>query len=136
MKEVQLKRMWQTDNETIGRLYIEHEPFCFTLEPPWKGNQRQVSCIPAATYDCIWQRSPRFGWTFQIINVPDRTRILIHSGNLARHTYGCVLLGKYKGSLEGENAVLVSRPTLRKFHETVGQKSFRLEVQSCHYLQI
>jgi len=125
---VQLHRKWKFDNETIGELSIEGKFFCYTLELPWRDNQRQISCIPEGEYDCIWQRSPRFGLTYQILNVPDRSRILIHSGNLSRHTYGCVLLGRKRGWLEYQQAVLISKPTVSKFSRTMSKENFKMEV--------
>ena len=35
-----------TEESTIGRLFINGELFCDTLENPWKDNQRNISCIP------------------------------------------------------------------------------------------
>lgn len=125
---VKLYRIWKYENETIGVLRVNDKFFCYTLELPWRENQRQISCIPTGRYDCIWQRSPKFGWTYQITNVPNRTRILIHSGNLSKHTYGCVLLGKSKGLLAGQNAVLSSKPTVSKFARMMDKQPFTLEV--------
>ena len=34
-----------TEKSTIGRLFINGESFCDTLENPWLDNQRNISCI-------------------------------------------------------------------------------------------
>ena len=67
---------------------------CNTLELPWKQNARQVSCIPAGMYDVVKRQSPKYGQHFQLLNVPGRDMILIHSGNFTRDTHGCILVGQ------------------------------------------
>ena len=39
------------DVSTMGKLFLNGEEFCDTLELPWKQNQRSISCIPAGQYD-------------------------------------------------------------------------------------
>ena len=39
-----------TEESTIGKLFLNGETFCDTLELPWKDNQRSISCIPAGEY--------------------------------------------------------------------------------------
>ena len=39
-----------TKESTIGKLYINGESFCDTLENPWLDNQRNISCIPEGQY--------------------------------------------------------------------------------------
>lgn len=65
-----------------------------TLELSWKNNQRRISCIPNGVYQIAPKLSMRFGRTFQILNVPERDNVLIHSGNFNHNTKGCVLVGK------------------------------------------
>lgn len=97
-------------------------------EPPWRDNRRNVSCIPAGTYRAVWHRSPRFGPVYWVRDVPGRSGILIHPGNLAgdrergllSHTYGCLLPGRYRGALRGQQAVLASRPATRALFEALG----------------
>ena len=47
-----------TEESTIGRLFINGELFCDTLENPWKDNQRNISCIPKGEYN-VRLRLPR-----------------------------------------------------------------------------
>ena len=47
-----------TDKSTIGRLFINGESFCDTLENPWIDNQRNISCIPEGQYK-VRLRLPR-----------------------------------------------------------------------------
>ena len=80
------------DRETLGELQVGDFK-CYTLELPWKENQRRVSCIPEGTYRVTKHTSPKFGKTFWVRDVPDRDAVLIHPGNYNYHTLGCILVG-------------------------------------------
>lgn len=82
----------------------------YTIERPWVGNQPKVSCIPEGTYRVAWREAnwSRFPRAFQILNVPDRSGILIHSANLARQLHGCIAPGLSRGFIAGESAILSS----------------------------
>ena len=87
-----------TENSTIGKLFINGEEFCDTLELAWRDNQRSVSCIPAGEYKARI-RLPRESATRDYIHlliedVPDRSYILFHRGNTAKDSRGCVLVGQ------------------------------------------
>ena len=82
---------------TIGELFINGERICDTLENPWVDNQRNVSCIPEGVYP-VRLRLPRESGTRDYIHllvkdVKDRDYILIHIGNTAKDTSGCILVG-------------------------------------------
>lgn len=64
-----------------------------TIEPPWRENRRNVSCIPEGTYSVAPYNSPRFPNCWEILDVPTRESILIHIGNWAKDTDGCVVVG-------------------------------------------
>jgi hypothetical protein len=123
------------DEGTPGVLVAEGRAWN-TLELPWRENRRKLSRIPAGRYRCVWVRSPRFGWVYHVTQVPDRSAVLIHGGNLAgdvmrgfkTHVQGCILLGERRGRLGGQKAVLVSQPALRRFHTIMGQRPFFLEM--------
>ena len=78
---------------TLGELILDGKIICQTLERPWKDNTPEISCIPTGEYLCKRVNSPKFGETFEITNVPNRTHILMHSGNYVTESLGCVLLG-------------------------------------------
>lgn len=65
-----------------------------TLELPWLSNRRLISCIPEGTYTCKARESSKYHKHLHVTKVPDRDYILIHSGNLVKHTNGCILVGK------------------------------------------
>ena len=81
------------DRPTTGHLYAGDLEL-HTLELPWRGNEQNISCIPNGNYKCVYEESYRLGHpTPRLLNVPDRTGILIHSGNIEANTEGCILLG-------------------------------------------
>lgn len=65
----------------------------WSLELPWRENQRNVSCIPPGRYEACYYESPTLGKSVRLMNVPNRFGILIHSGNTTKDTRGCILLG-------------------------------------------
>lgn len=81
------------DTCTEGELLIDGAHFCFTLELPVKDGL-PGSAIPQGIYPVTAHLSPRFGRTMPIINdIPERSEILIHWGNTAEDTNGCLLVG-------------------------------------------
>jgi len=120
LKKVELMRVEQGDEGTFGVLRLEGRAYCVTLEPPDRDNMANMSCIPAGRYMCRLVESPRFGRTFEVTNVPGRSHILLHPGNVVGDTRGCVLLGREFGRLRGDRAVLNSGKTFAGFLEQCG----------------
>jgi hypothetical protein len=82
----------------MGKLFLNGEEFCDTLELAWKDNQRSISCIPAGEYK-VRLRLPRESATRDYIHllvqdVPNRSYILVHIGNTTADTKGCILVGQ------------------------------------------
>jgi hypothetical protein len=135
-RNVRLCRLARSDQGTEG-LLLAGDFNCKTLELPWRDNQRQVSCIPPGEYDVEMRLSNKYGRIYWVRKVPNRTYILIHSGNYAgdttkdfkSHVMGCILLGKYHGYLGGQRAVLNSRITVRAFMRDMEYQKFKLHVQ-------
>lgn len=137
---VQLRRSCSTDHGTFGELWTPDGMLAVTAEPPWRDNRRRLSCIPPGVYRCVWHHSPRFGDVYLVTGVPGRSHILFHSGNVAgdstrgyhTHSLGCILSGARRGRLRVrgrmQEAVLVSRPTVRRFAERMGREPFNLRV--------
>jgi hypothetical protein len=109
---------------TFGVLKINKEVFCVTLEPPDQENERNISSIPAQQYECQRIVSPRYGETFQVMNVPGRDHVLFHTGNVVDHTQGCIILAQYFGKLKGDRAVLNSGATFQLFMERLQNYNF------------
>ena len=125
-----LLRTLITDQCTIGWLVVGGTVFR-TMERPWKNNESNVSCIPSGVYpvDSLPQSSSgKYHNVFHVKDVPDRTGILIHNGNLVSHSKGCIILGLRKGYIGGEPAVLASRIAINKLNSIIKGGSFNLEI--------
>ena len=99
MNILELIRLEESKNGTIGVLKINKQVFCFTLEPSDRENISNVSSIPAQQYLLTPYVSAKHPDTYQVIDVPGRTLILIHAGNIVDHTAGCILVGSGVGKL-------------------------------------
>lgn len=131
-----LTREPDDDQGTFGILRLpDGTEFC-TLELPWRGNATGASCIPPGTYQVAMRNSPKFGQIYEVQNVPGRTAILIHSGNVAgdeskgynSHVEGCILLGLSKGKVGGQKAVQQSRAAVAQFNEKMAGRPFTMSV--------
>lgn len=111
-------------------------------EDDWLDNQKNISAIPVGTYRCKRVQSPRFGPTFEVTGVPNRSAILFHSGNTEEDTEGCLILGEAFGSLRKGDEDMVGRPVVdkwavkdsktafRRFRDaTIGLQEFQLTVE-------
>lgn len=92
--KIELLRVGQSNRGTFGVLRQQEIPFALTLERPWVDNQANISCIPAGSYTCQRIRSPKFGDTFEVTNVPNRSHVLFHKGNTVEDTHGCILVAE------------------------------------------
>lgn len=123
-----LFRTHQNDDHTLGVLWVQGERF-YTLEPPWRGNQRNISCIPSNYYDgahLARSASGKYTNVYHVKHVPDRTGILVHNGNVVDHTLGCILIGTKRGRLAGKAAVLNSNTAKRRFADLTGKRDIKL----------
>lgn len=76
---------------TNGKLVYQGRLICYTIELPYKHNLPQVSCIPEGEYFIEKRYSKRFGWHFEILDVPNRSLILFHPANHAlSELRGCI----------------------------------------------
>lgn len=123
-----LKRIAFRQTYTIGKLYIDDNYFCDTLEDTvrdlnkdgkFDNGEEKIkgkTAIPYGTYEIKWTYSPRFKkYTPQLMNVPSFEGIRIHSGNSSTDTEGCLLLGENKKV----GMVLNSRATINKFYPLI-----------------
>lgn len=135
--ELRLKRIARRDTYTIGRLYVDGEYFCDTCEDVDRGlrqdmaqsviraiKRKGVTAIPTGRYRVTMDvQSPKFrtkamyqfcnGYLPRLINVPGFDGVLIHVGNTAKDTEGCLLVGR--NTKVGK--VLESRATFVKLYE-------------------
>ena len=108
--KLELTRKYKKDKYCIGRLYIDGNYFCDTLEDVDRGiNQKDsldtikkikvagATAIPTGTYKVIVNMSPKFQRNLpRLIDVPGFEGILIHRGNTDKDTAGCILVGENK----------------------------------------
>lgn len=129
---------------TIGLLYIDGVFFCNTLEDKDRGLTQLMSeavihrkkvygetAIPTGNYKVTlkvlspkystidWYRKLNGGFMPRVMDVPGFDGILIHPGNTAEHTNGCLLVGKntVKGGLTE------SRATFEKLYKKLKEAS-------------
>jgi len=98
-----LQRRESKSGATIGKLFIDGVFACHSIEDEireiegqpvesWKVHGK--TAIPAGTYSVTLEMSGRFGPdTLTINDVPGFKYIRMHSGNTAKDTEGCPLLG-------------------------------------------
>ena len=92
---------------TIGKLFINDEFFCYTLEDKDRGLKdsdplplivaKKVfgkTAIPKGKYKLIVNESPKFKRVLpRILNTKGFTGVLMHRGNSAENSLGCILVG-------------------------------------------
>ena len=87
-----------TAESTVGKLFVNGEEFCDTLELTWQDNQRRISCIPSGEYKVRIRLARESGSRdyihLLIQDVPNRDYVLFHRGNTAKDSRGCVLVGQ------------------------------------------
>lgn len=137
MKKVTLQRFSDDGKQTLGELSVEGLFTCKTLELPFKDNQHNISCIPCGSYPCKWTRSNRLSislgrdvFTYEVLNVPDRSGIRIHSANFAHELLGCIALGGGYVDLDGdgEQDLVNSRISVKQFNELLNEADFDLTI--------
>jgi len=140
MDRARLLRDAASDHGTLGVLTARGLPGPVQImEPPWRNNRRNRSCIPPGTYRVVPHVSPRFGRCLLVTGVEGRSHILFHAGNLGgdvemgfcSHTAGCLLPGTRRGWLKADGrrqrAVLASRTAMRHVMAWA-RKPFDLEI--------
>lgn len=132
--ELRLERLTEVHGAMLGRLTVPSLNFpLWTLEDAWRGNAKGVSCIPLGTYGCAphgWEeKSPvKFKRVWEVLSVPNRSAILIHSGNTHEDVEGCILVGMEMKITSNSASVLRSREAVDILRQTLGQNRFTLTV--------
>lgn len=133
--KILVERKWKKEDYTIGKLSIDGTSFCETLEDKDRGltssmplekikvlKKAAVTAIPTGTYnvrmDVVSSKYSKSDWYIKnchgakvprLENVPGYEGILIHSGNTASDTEGCILVGqnKVKGQVINSKATFL-----------------------------
>ena len=138
---LQLIRSYNTNNYCIGHLYIDGKYFCDTVEDCDREldskmplNQIQslklkgITAIPTGIYKVVLNvQSPRLskkpqykfckGYVPRLLNVKGFDGILIHIGNKAEDSLGCILVGENK--VKGQ--VINSTATFHRLYDTLSK---------------
>ena len=136
--KILVDRKWKKDTYTIGNLYVNGKLFCNTLEDKDRGLKQTDSlayikskkiygetAIPTGKYVVTLNvTSPKYSavkwyWNLckglmpRLLNVPGFDGILIHPGNTALDSYGCILVGKNTG----KGKITQSKDTFAKLYK-------------------
>ena len=137
--EIVIKRLYKKETYTIGKMYIDGEYFCDTLEDKDRGlkdsdpladiKMKKVygeTAIPTGMYSVQVTYSQKFKKDLpMILNVKGFDGIRIHSGNYSSDSLGCVLVGKNK--IKG--GIIESKVTLEALMKKLeGEKSILLTI--------
>jgi Family of unknown function (DUF5675) len=101
--ELELIRSYDPEG-TNGELRCGGKAICFTIELPWLQNQHNISCIPEGRYELRKRFVQKFGLHLLVVDVPERSWILIHPATDAKtQLKGCIapvtnLIAPGKGS--------------------------------------
>lgn len=91
---ITLTRELQHPDGTFGQWVQPGCALLYTMEDDWLQNAKGKSCIPAGDYTLQRTIFHRHNLeTFEVMNVPGRTRILIHPANTEEDVEGCIGLG-------------------------------------------
>ena len=120
MLELLVDRKYKRPSYTIGKLYVDGKYFCDTIEDTDRGLRQtdplerikavkvaSRTAIPTGTYQVtLGVKSPKYstrkqyafckGYLPRLLNVPGYDGVLIHIGNTAEDTAGCLLVGENK----------------------------------------
>jgi len=107
-----------TDQSTIGELSVDGTFECYTLEDKVRAMGVKVwgaTAIPEGIYEVIVNFSQKFQKFMPLLlKVPNFEGIRIHSGNTAKDTTGCILVGKARGTDSISKSVLAYKPLFAK----------------------
>lgn len=139
-----LKRIAKKKTYTIGKLYIDDVYFCDTIEDVDRGLYQgqnldlikkikipNKTAIPRGTYKITLNVvSPKYskkkiyqeicnGRVPRLLNVPGYEGVLIHIGNTAEDSAGCILVGENKQV----GKVLNSTETFRRLYKKIKEQN-------------
>ena len=142
--ELILNRIAKRNTYTIGKLYIDNQYFCDTIEDVDRGLTQSMSttdiakkkvkhctAIPTGTYKVDMNTvSPKYSsktWYMQVckgklprlLNVPGFDGVLMHCGNTANDTSGCIIVGKNTIVGRVTNSRIVFKQLYQKLNEAV-----------------
>lgn len=137
MQAATLIRYYQDDTHTLGCLTVQgvKDPVFWTMEPPWRDNRHNESCVPAGRYLCKPFSGQIYKEVYELQDVLGRDAILIHPGNFVRSTQGCILIGSSAGYMRDggvdspeQKCVISSLAALNKLKGLMEHGEFELTI--------
>jgi len=134
MEKLILHRKYSEQQTTGVLLVVDGDRLlfsCNTIEPPWKFNLKNESCIYESEFICKKIISPTYGNCIEVTEVKGRTHILIHWGNYVSNTDGCIIVGDSFKDINNDNLkdVINSQITFNKLMDIL-PNSFKLSICS------
>lgn len=130
MTKVTLQRFAYTPMGTFGVLTLPSGATVYTCEDPDERNESGKSCIPEGTYTCKPSRYYTGGYeTHEVLDVPGRSRILVHRGNNTNDVAGCIALGLRLGYVANLWAVTDSKQAFADYYKELGNLTYTLEIK-------
>ena len=156
MLKLKLKRIFTNEDYTIGRLYINGEYFCDTIEDRDRNLKQEMSeieienrkvygktAIPTGTYEITLKvKSPKYsdftkykwakpynGYIPRLLEVKGYDGILIHVANTAEDVLGCIGVGENKEKGKVINSTATINELMKKIYELNPEKdNFEIEI--------
>jgi hypothetical protein len=133
---IELSRFLENDFQTLSKFIVFDDYNCeiargVMLELPDENNEKMISRINEGEYDCVKRFSKKFKNHFHVLDVLDRSYILIHIGNYYTNTWGCILPGKDLVDIDGDGLkdVTSSGSTMKMLNEILPDK-FKLIIKN------
>lgn len=138
--ELKLKRLHKNPTYTIGKLYVDGQYLCDTVEDCDRGLKQSMTsqqiavkkvygktAIPSGRYKVTLTFSNKFKRVLPLVNdVIGFLGIRIHAGNTADDSLGCIIVGENK--IKG--GVVNSKVTLeRLMAKLIGQTNIWLTIE-------
>lgn len=136
--KLRLNRKYLKKDYTIGELLIDGVYFCDTLEDRVRDLTKEPkiagrTAIPEGEYEIIINISPRFRRKLpRLLDVPGFSGVLIHRGNSAEDTAGCILVGenKVRGGLVNSTGYELRLLELLERAQR-SEETIKIEIRSC-----
>ena len=90
---IKIDRIYEGEECTVGKMYVNGAPVSMTMEHPYRNNQKDISCVKPGSYKCFIRKKPK-GWRVELQDVPDRTFVQIHKGRDLSDSTGCILVAE------------------------------------------
>ena len=127
--EIKVIRNILTSEYTVGKLYIDEEYMCDTIEDRYRKIKKKedkvygTTAIPCGHYPVLLDFSSKYSKMMpHILDVPFFEGIRIHPGNSDEDSLGCILVGEYMPGVAG-GWVANSRKAYSKVFDKIKQAS-------------